>query len=219
MLQNLQMKPVAIERAQLPYMLYLPQGYEDQPEKKWPLVIFLHGAGERGTDLEGVYRHGVPKRVRAGDEFPFILAAPQISGQRYWAGYTETLNSFLDELIATLRVDEDRVYLTGLSMGGTGTWMWAMANPERFAAIAPMCGTGICWCAGNLGRVPVWTFHGDQDTTIPIDESIRMVERLKACGGDVRLTVYEGYGHDCWTAAYQRDDLYEWLLSKTRQKR
>lgn len=219
MLQNLQMQPAAIERARLPYMLYLPQGYTEQPEEKWPLVIFLHGAGERGSDLEGVYRHGVPKRVRNGEEFPFILAAPQIDGQHYWAGYTETLNNFLDELTSTLRVDEDRVYLTGLSMGGTGTWMWAMANPERFAAIAPMCGTGICWCAGNLGRVPVWTFHGDRDETIPIDESIRMVERLKACGGEARLTVYEGYGHDCWTDAYQRDDLYEWLLSKRRQSR
>lgn len=197
----------------LPHAVYLPKGYEDDTEARWPLVIFLHGAGERGSDLGGVYRHGPLREVREGREFPFVVIAPQIESPHYWACYSETLNAMLDGWLEEYRIDPARVYLTGLSMGGTGTWMWGMMNPERFAAVMPLCGTGICWCAGNLASVPVWAFHGDCDITVPIAESYTMVERLQQCGGDVRLTVYEGYGHDCWTDTYRREDVYEWLLS------
>lgn len=209
-------KTCAAERTMLRHAVYLPADYEADSEKKWPLVIFLHGAGERGDDLQGVYRHGPLREVRAGRDFPFIVIAPQITSPHYWACYSETLNAMLDNWLKEYRIDPSRVYLTGLSMGGTGTWMWGMMNPERFAAIMPICGTGICWCAGNLKNVPVWVFHGDKDTTVPIGESYTMVERLSACGGDVRLTIYEGYGHDSWTDTYCRDDVYEWLLSHTK---
>lgn len=206
-------QPIAVTRESetLRHAVYLPPDFESK--EQWPLVIFLHGAGERGTDLAGVYRHGPFREVKEGREFPFVAVAPQISGQKYWACYAETLNAMLDTWIEDYHIDPSRVYLTGLSMGGTGTWMWGMMNPERFAAIMPMCGTGICWCAGNLGSVPVWAFHGDKDDIVPMDESARMVERLAAGGADVTFTVMEGYGHDCWTETYHREDIYDWLLS------
>lgn len=201
------------ELPMLRHAVYLPPDYDQEPEARWPLLIFLHGAGERGEDLQGVYRHGPFREIREGREFPFVVIAPQISGQKFWACYAQTLNSMLDEWITAYHIDPARVYLTGLSMGGTGTWMWGMMNPERFAAIMPMCGTGICWCAGNLASVPVWAFHGDLDDTVPLDESQRMEERLRACGGDVKLTICHGKGHDCWTETYHRSDIYTWLLA------
>ena len=173
----------------------------------------LHGAGERGDDYDVLCRHGFLRRAAAGEEFPFLLAAPQCPADKYWGGYIESLNDFLDGLLDRLRVDADRVYLTGLSMGGTGTWLWAMANPERFAAIAPVCGTGICWYGEALRQVPVWCFHGDKDDTVPLDESGRMVERVNERGGSARLTVFEGVGHDSWERAYAGSALADWLLS------
>lgn len=200
----------------MPYRLYQPSNYDNQPDRLWPLVVFLHGAGERGIDLQGVTRHGPLREVAKGREFPFLIAAPQLSGQEYWGGYIESLNAWLDDLLETYRINFDRVYLTGLSMGGTGTWLWAMASPERFAAILPMCGTGICWCAGNVKKLPIWTFHGSADEIIPVEESIHMVNRVNACGGNARLTICEGYTHDCWTDTYAREDIYDWLLSHHR---
>ncbi len=208
-----------LQHTALPHAVYLPVGYEEEPDKQWPLVIFLHGAGERGNDLQAVYRHGPLREVREGRAFPFIVIAPQIEAPKYWACYAETLNAMLDGWLGKYRIDPSRVYLTGLSMGGTGTWMWGMMNPERFAAVMPICGTGICWCAGNLKDVPVWVFHGDRDDTVPIAESYTMEKRLIACGGDVKLTVYEGYGHDCWTDTYRRDDVYAWLLSHKKESK
>lgn len=200
----------------MPYKMYLPTEYPQDDETKWPLVIFLHGAGERGTDLKAVSRHGPLREAEQGREFPFLIAAPQLSGQEYWGGYIESLNAWLDDLLVTYRIDPERVYLTGLSMGGTGTWLWAMASADRFAAILPICGTGICWCAGNVKDLPIWTFHGSDDETIPVDESIRMVDRVNASGGNARLTICEGYTHDCWTDTYAREDVYAWLLSHRR---
>lgn len=200
----------------LRHAVYLPPMYDEQPDARWPLLIFLHGAGERGDNLEGVYRHGPLREVREGRDFPFVIIAPQIDGQDFWACYAQTLNMMLDGWLEQYRLDPARVYLTGLSMGGTGTWMWGMMNPRRFAAIMPLCGTGICWCAGNLKSVPVWAFHGDQDDTVPLEESVRMVERLNRSGGQARLTVCEGAGHDCWSETYRREDVYAWLLSHHR---
>lgn len=198
----------------LRHAVYLPPEYDADPDKKWPLLVFLHGAGERGNDYTGLWRHGPLREVREGREFPFVIVAPQIEAPHYWGCYSETLNSMLDGWLHDYRVDPARVYLTGLSMGGTGTWMWGMANPERFAAIAPVCGSGIGWCAGNLKDVPVWTFHGDQDKTVYYSDTVQMVERLQALGGNVRFTTCEGYGHDCWTDTYHREDVYEWLLAQ-----
>ncbi|HTO94351.1 MAG TPA: PHB depolymerase family esterase, partial [Bacteroidota bacterium] len=124
---------------QAPYLVYLPPDY-GKDERAWPLVLFLHGAGERGTRVELVKRHGPPKLAAAGRQFPFILVSPQCPEDEYWS--VPVLKALLDRILATYRVDRSRIYLTGLSMGGNGTWRMAMAYPDLFAAIAPICGWG-----------------------------------------------------------------------------
>ena len=194
------------------YVKYLPKDFD--PEKKYPLVFFLHGAGERGDDLDVACRHGFMKHVReSGAEYPFLFVAPQCPDGKYWGCYTESLLAFLDDICKMLPVDMDRIYLTGLSMGGTGTWMLAMAAPERFAAIAPICGSGIYWYGGILNKIPVMVYHGDCDETVPVQNSLEMVKSVNKHGGNAQMKILYGVGHDAWNAAYAGDELYRWLLS------
>lgn len=197
----------------LRYMRYLPPSYEDS-EELFPLVIFLHGAGERGDNLDLVTLHGWPRYAREGTEYPFILISPQLPADHHWCGQVNTLNGLLDHLLSTLRVDPKRVYVTGLSDGGTGTWLWGINNASRFAALIPVCGAGIRWACYELVKTPVWAFHGDADGAIECEESVRLVERVNLCGGNARLTVYPNVGHDCWTHAYTDPALIEWMLEQ-----
>lgn len=198
------------------YALYLPNGYDKDPAKRWPLIIFLHGIGERGNDLALLQVNGIPRKIADGESFPFIIAAPQCPDNDWWS--PDTINALLDELIERHRVDEDRVYLTGLSMGGFGTWSTAAQYPGRFAAIAPICGGGNAFMANNLKHTPTWAFHGAKDETVPIKRSQEMVDALKACGGEVKFTVYPEAGHDSWSMAYNTPELYQWFLQHRRQK-
>ena len=194
------------------YAQYLPKDYDKS--KKYPLVLFLHGAGERGDDLDVACRHGFLKHVReSGREYPFICVAPQCPFDKYWGCYTESLLAFLDYVCEELTIDKSRVYLTGLSMGGTGTFMLAMAAPERFAAIAPVCGSGIVWYGGALKDVPVYMYHGDLDDTVPIGESVTMLTSINNRGGNAKLKICYGVSHDAWNVAYEGDELQKWLLS------
>ncbi|HET6274257.1 MAG TPA: prolyl oligopeptidase family serine peptidase [Bacteroidota bacterium] len=198
------------------FLLYLPKSYGQEPQKKWPLVFFLHGSGESGDDIRKVKVHGPPKLVETDAAFPFIVVSPQNQVGTSWS--VEGLNALLDEVVARLPIDEDRVYLTGLSRGGYGTWHFACAHPERFAAIAPVCGGGYPDAVCRLKNVPVWVFHGAKDPVINISESYRMVDPLKECGGDVRFTIYPEAGHDAWTETYMNPELYTWFLSHTRKR-
>lgn len=194
------------------YVKYLPKDYDEN--KKYPLVFFLHGAGERGDDLDVASRHGFMKHVREeGKEYPFILVAPQCPHDKYWGCYTESLLAFLEDICDTLPVDKKRIYLTGLSMGGTGTWMLSMACPEKFAAIAPVCGSGICWNGYILADMPIYMYHGDCDDIVPIQESISMLNSINKCGGNAQLEICYGVGHESWDIAYAGDSLVDWLLS------
>ena len=194
------------------YVEYLPENFDKN--KKYPLVIFLHGAGERGEDLDIASRHGFMKHVReSGREYPFIFVAPQCPCGKYWGCYTESLLAFIDYVTASLPVDADRVYLTGLSMGGTGTWMLAMADPERFAAIAPICGSGIYWYGEALKSIPVMVYHGDLDEIVPISNSLEMIKSVNRHGGNAEMKILYGVGHNAWDEAYAGDELYTWLLS------
>ena len=195
------------------YVKYLPKDFDGS--KKYPLVIFLHGAGERGEDLDHAMRHGYMKYVREeGKEYPFIFVAPQCPNGKYWGCYTESLLAFIDEMIETLPVDGSRVYLTGLSMGGTGTWMTAMAAPEKFAAIVPICGSGIVWNGGCIAKLPILVYHGDCDDIVPITESIGMLRAVNKNGGKAQLKICYGVGHNAWDYAYTDDTLLEWLLAQ-----
>ena len=194
------------------YAEYLPKDYDEN--KKYPLVFFLHGAGERGNNLDLACAHGFMKHVREeGKEYPFICVAPQCPKNKYWGCYTESLIAFLDYICDTLPIDEERIYLTGLSMGGTGTWMLAMAAPERFAAIAPVCGSGIPWYAEVLKDTPVYMYHGDCDDVVPIEESVSMLNALNKRGGNAKLKICYGVEHNAWNIAYSGYELVNWLLS------
>jgi len=213
--QNLEKTITKVVKAN--YLLYLPKDYGKDADKKWPVILFLHGSGESGSDIEKVKMHGPPKLVAGGKEFPFIIVSPQAPTSRIgWQ--VETLNTLLDEILQKYNADPDRVYLTGLSMGGFGTWALASANPERFAAIAPICGGGEPFRARRLKDLPIWVFHGAKDPTVPVKMSEDMVEALKKAGADVKFTVYPEAGHDSWTATYDNPELYTWFLEHTRKK-
>ncbi|WP_255945239.1 carboxylesterase family protein [Streptomyces odontomachi] len=200
----------------LRYLLHLPEDYHSDSERRWPLVLFLHGAGQRGSDLDSVTDQGIPKLAEAGHEFPFVIATPQCPESSQWVTEVTTLAGLLDDVAADCRIDPSRIYATGLSMGGFGTWSLAIRYPERFAAIAPICG-GL-WNQGvdPIRHLPVWTFHGEEDKTVPIEFTEEIVAGLEALGADVRFTRYPGVEHDSWTRAYDNPDLYAWLLAHRR---
>ncbi|WP_274361427.1 prolyl oligopeptidase family serine peptidase [Paenibacillus thermotolerans] len=194
------------------YLLYLPKQYEES-EEKWPLIVFLHGAGERGSDIEKVKIHGIPKIAEGRDDFPFIAVSPQCPEDSFWSVEIDALDSLINEIADNYRVDTDRIYLTGLSMGGYGTWTLSIAYPDRFAAIAPICGgENPARAAATLKNVPIWVFHGAKDNVVPLRESEQMVEALQRVGGNVKFTVYPDADHDSWTETYNNPDLYEWFL-------
>jgi predicted peptidase len=195
------------------YLVYLPDSYHDTSEP-WPLLLFLHGAGERGDDVERVGIHGPLKHVRQGESFPFIIVAPQVPEFERWT--VHRLDAVMDEIRERYRVDESRMYLTGLSMGGYGSWDYAMARPELFAAVAPICGGGQAHYACVLKDIPVWAFHGAQDNVVPVERTREMITALELCEADVRYTEYPDAGHDSWTETYANPEFYEWLLAKTK---
>lgn len=205
------------------YLLYVPPAAASQPDKKWPLILFLHGAGERGTNVWLVAVHGPPKIVREKSDFPFIVVSPQCPAGRTWDN--DEILALLDDILASQPVDRTRVYLTGLSMGGYGTWSLGLAHPDRFAAIAPICGGGDPLKAllpdparaEALKSLPVWAFHGAKDPVVRLVESERMVDALKRAGvREVQLTVYPEAQHDSWTDTYANPKLYEWFLQHQR---
>jgi predicted peptidase len=224
---NVMAKEVKFQKTQqfeARYLLSLPQNYDAKSTNRWPLLLFLHGAGERGTDIWKVATHGPPKLTALLRDYPFIVVSPQCPEGRIWSD--DLLLGLLDEVEQTYRVDSSRVYLTGLSMGGYGTWSLGVKYPERFAAIVPICGGGDLISvllgggekAAALKTLGVWAFHGGKDPVVPTSESQRMVDRLKAAGvQDIKLTIYPDAGHDSWTETYKNPELYDWLLKHQRK--
>jgi len=208
------LKKQVVREITLDYLLFLPQDYGKEADKKWPLMLFLHGAGERGSDVNKVKIHGPPKIVEKRKDFPFVVVSPQCPENKWWE--PQEVIALLDEIQSKYKVDPDRVYLTGLSMGGYGTWETATQSPERFAAIAPICGGGRPYTVRRLKDLPAWVFHGEKDEVVPIKRSEEMVDGLKRAGGDVKFTRYPDAGHDSWTATYNNQELYDWLLKHKR---
>ena len=192
---------------------------EYSPENKrenMPLIIQLHGAGERGDGAGELYlvdKHGFSKIMNDLDcECIFVM--PQCPSNQFWAGRVESIISFIQRIAEKYRADKSRIYLTGLSMGGYGTWFTAMARPDLFAAIAPVCGGGMAWNADVLD-MPVWAFHGDMDPTVSPTQTREMVEALKASGKDVKYTEFAGEGHGIQDLAFTKE-LVNWLLSQKK---
>lgn len=217
------------------YFLFLPASYGQDPETRWPLMVFLHGIAKRGDtveELEELKKDGPPMIVEDQLDFPFIVLSPQCPSDEYWESQYDTLERLVDELVGTYAVDSDRVYLTGLSMGGYGAWHWALRDPDRFAAVVPIAGghvhgsdevpEAIC----DLKSLPIWAFHGGADDVVLPMQSEVLVEALEACGADVRgadlrgadlrFTLYPDADHaGSWKRAYADPEMYDWLLGHT----
>ena len=210
-------KPCELNRTikvTMKYLLYLPKDYEQKPS--WPLMLFLHGSGERGDDLNLVKKSGPSKLIEAGQQFPCIVVSPQCPKNRGWERESFELTALLDEIVEKCKVDQDRIYVTGLSMGGFGTWALAIHTPERFAAIVPICGGGDTNWAKRIAHIPAWVFVGAKDTAVSVEVSQKMVDALKKKGGDPKFTIYPEAGHDAWTQTYANPEVYEWLLQQKR---
>ena len=191
------------------YLLYVPENKSE----KLPMIVFLHGAGERGDDFDKIAVHGVPKYVERGMDIPAIVIAPQCPQDFIWNRLTVEVKELIDFAVAEYGADPERISITGLSMGGYGTWEMGMAYPGFFAALAPVCGGGISWNTGMIGKTPVWAFHGDADNVVPYNNSVEMCDTLKAKGGNVRLTLFHGVDHNSWEPAYETTKLIEWLVA------
>ncbi len=223
------------------YQVYLPSGYAASPvQQRWPVILFLHGAGERGADGMFQTQVGLASAIRtAPAKYPAIVVMPQVPADSLWLGAPgQAAILALDQTLAEFRGDVDRVYLTGLSMGGNGTWSLAYQFPGRFAAIAPICGfitpfsrlpssrsivpadsgDAFAAIARRLGRLPTWIFHGEIDPVVPVAESRRAAEALRTAGGDVRYTEFLGGGHNVWDGAYTSLQFQEWLFAQRRRK-
>lgn len=200
------------------YLLSLPDGYGTDRSKKWPLVLFLHGSGERGDDLEKNRVHGPFKEIAKGRKIPAIVIAPQCPMGDSWSSerMLNALTGLLNDAEKRYRVDRNREYLTGLSMGGYGTWALAEKYPRRFAALAPICGNGDVSKVAVLRNVPIWTTHGDSDPSVPVQGTRDLVAALRAAGSNVRYDEIPGGQHDVWTAVYANDEFWNWLLAQKR---
>lgn len=207
-------------KVEMQYLHYLPKDYVAKGRQRWPLMLFLHGAGERGTNVQRAAIHGPMSLVKQGKEFPFIIVAPLCPEGERWQN--DSLLKLLETVTKKFAVDTNRVYLTGLSMGGFGTWNLGVSHPGKFAAIAPICGGGqpLDVLLGGYGKaanpvasLPVWAFHGAKDTVVPLSESERMIGAMKKAGAkEVKLTVYPEAQHNSWTETYNNPELYDWLL-------
>ncbi len=221
------------------YLLFVPKDYKADG-RKWPLMLFLHGLGECSSDdLNKVKIHGPPKIVEGRPDFPFVLVSPQsplppgydpnqpaektpqqVNELVLRAWKPDELIQLIDHVSSKLSIDPDRVYVTGLSMGGYGTWRLAATYPERFAAAVPICGGGDpVPMAAALSRVPIWAFHGAKDTVVPLSESKNMLHYIRQAGGDVRLTIYPEAGHNAWEQTYNNQEVYDWLLAHRRKSK
>jgi predicted peptidase len=202
----------------LKYLLHVPEQAQRGAHEKWPAILFLHGLGESGDDPSAVLQEGLPPYVAPRPDFPFIVVAPQCPWDTWWPELADSLDQLLLHCGRTLPIDQERLYLTGLSMGGYGSWYLGALWPERFAAVAPICGGGIVFHGfpkrvERLKNTPVWAFHGAKDDVVLLAESQKMVDALRESGGSVKFTIYPDAGHDSWTETYNNPELYSWLLS------
>ena len=203
----------------LNYYLYYPKDYEHKVDEKFPILLFLHGGGDTGDSLGLVKRSGPPKLLTKGKEFPFLILIPQNPYKKKWWN-TRAVNQLLDTVVNNNRVDKNRIYLTGLSRGGGAAWEMAVQYPNKFAALAVVCGMTPLPYASWINRdMPIWVFHGEDDQSIPISESETMVAKLKEMGYDVQFTKYPKVGHNSWDKAYNTEELYEWFVKQKLKKK
>ena len=194
----------------LKYVRRLPENFIES--ERYPLVIYVHGAGGRGTDIEKIFDHPF-----FTDTAKHLTGAVSVAPQCYantWFDIFEQLQDYIEAMIALEYVDKSRVYVMGASMGGYTTWQLGMARPELFAAILPICGGGMYWNASRLKSTAVWAFHGDADKTVLCEESIKMVNKINSAGGCAKLTIYEGVPHDSWSPTFRDPEVWKWVFEQ-----
>lgn len=219
----------------LHYRLMTPEGYDPKGSEKYPLVLFLHGAGERGADNQKQLVHGTREfaKPEVRKKYPAFVLAPQCPDGKRWVEVDWTLDSHKQlpedsdtiklvlQLISSMqkeyRIDQHRQYVTGLSMGGYGTWDLITRHPEMWAAAAPVCAGADEATAPKIAKLPVWAFHGDKDTVVKPHRSRNMIEAIKKAGGQPLYTEYKGVGHNSWDAAYADPKLIEWLFAQKKK--
>jgi predicted peptidase len=202
----------------LQYMLIFPAGYS-RIDRPWPMILFLHGGTARGQNLDLVKTYGPPLLAEEQADFSFVVLAPQCPDGEYWTTKADILAALLDNIIKKYQIDPERVYLTGTSMGGNGTWNLVARRPEYFAAVAPMAASPEIpdiWHERFIS-MPIWAFHGDQDTICPLKDDEAMINALREQGASPRFTVFPGKGHYIGKEAYQNSDLYDWFLANIRR--
>jgi predicted peptidase len=201
-------------KKQLGYALHVP---ENAKKEKKPLIIFLHGSGEKGTDIELVKVHGPFKYLKTHKLDAYVLA-PQCPENEYWD--EEVLYRLVQKVVKDNNIDEKRIYLTGLSMGGWGAWNLAIAHPDMFAALVPIAGfvdrvPMIENC--KIGEIPTRIFHGLMDDVVDVNYSVTIYKKLKPCAKDIELTIFDDANHDSWTRVYDNPEIYEWMLQQKKQ--
>lgn len=211
--------PPGARKAKLHYYLHLPKPNATLTDNGWPLIVFLHGSGERGRDLRKLRQHGLPKRIAQGHDIPAIVVSPQCPLGSWWTPHFGAIMGLIDTIVTTQKIDPKRIYLTGLSMGGYGCWELASRYPQRFAAIVPICGGGrkqfgFPARVNMLRHMPIWAFHGALDAIVPPHESEILIKTLRRCGGSPRYTLYPDLAHNCWSAAYAEPALFAWLFEQ-----
>jgi predicted peptidase len=213
--QTAQKKMKTSIQAEVNYLMFLPKEYSKEGNPS-PMIVFLHGSGERGNDLDKVKAWGPPSIVEKNPDFPFVVLSPQCPDGQWWNSYL--LKGMIDDVLANYNIDKSRIYLTGLSMGGYGAWDLATTYPDYFAALAPICGGGNPSLAFQLKDIPVWVFHGKKDDAVPEQQSAQMVEALKKIDADVVYTVLPEGGHvDAWVYAYGDAGLFDWFLQHQKK--
>ncbi|MBB3114594.1 putative peptidase [Paenibacillus phyllosphaerae] len=205
------------KQVRMGYQLLLPDSYADTVDKQWPVILFLHGVNKRGNDLEQLRGYGLPDIARAMKIQDFIIVAPQCPAYSNWPLERDAVLTLLDLLIMEYRIDRSRVYVTGFSMGGHGAWDLAAHYPERFAAAAPLAGWYQPEAAGLLKGMPIWAFHGEEDSTVNVLSMEVMVQALKLAGHKVKTTIFPGLAHNIMQAAYSMPELYAWFLLHRRE--
>ncbi len=211
-------KTMVVNKKPRPYVVYVPRNYD--PKKKWPCILFLHGAGERGDDGLLQTTQGLGNAIRAhADWFPCIVVMPQCPKGVWWDKAVKDITMALELTRRQYSIDDDRIYLSGLSMGGFATWMYGAARVDEFAALLPICGGGRIEDAPALARIPIWAFHGDADSVVPVEESRKMVKAVKAAGGKIKYTEYPGVDHNSWDKTYNDHKVIRWLLRQRRHSR
>ncbi len=197
----------------LSYVIRYPREY--RPGQRYPILLFLHGAGTRGRDMEKLIKNPFFEITR-DSELPFVTVAPLCHADS-WFDVFESLSALATHIHSSGLADPTCFYAMGASMGGYAVWQLAMSRPSLFAAIVPICGGGMYWNAARLKSIPVWAFHGRDDATVRVEESQKMVDAVNRKGGDAKLTVYENCGHNAWDQAYSDCTVYTWLLSHARR--